>query len=213
MGWSTSYPPKAPLCMQESGGCPPDRLAIAKAEFHNMQALGIIRPSSSPWASPLHMIPKSSGGLRPCGEYRRLSHATTPDRYPVPHIQDFSAHLADQRVFSKIDLVRGYHQVPMAPSDIPKTAIITPFGLYEFTRMPFGLRNADQAFQRMMDSTCKELPFVFAYIDDLLVASSNEQEHLTHLEALFNRLKDNGLVINPSKCKFGCSQIEFLGHA
>ena len=100
----------------------------------------------------------------------------------------------------------------MTPSDIPKTAIITPFGLYEFTRMPFGLRNAAQAFQRMMDSTCKELPFVFAYIDDLLVASSNEQEHLTHLEALFNRLKDNGLVINPSKCKFGSSQIEFLGH-
>ena len=100
----------------------------------------------------------------------------------------------------------------MAQEDIAKTAIITPFGLFEFLRMPFGLRNAAQAFQRLMDVTCRDLPFVFIYIDDLLVASENETEHVEHLRILFERLEQNGLVVNPAKCQFGCTEIDFLGH-
>ncbi|KAJ8386199.1 hypothetical protein AAFF_G00176230 [Aldrovandia affinis] len=103
-----------------------------------MEKLGIVRHSNSPWASPLHMVPKSDNGCRPCGDYRRLNDATIPDCYPVPHIQDFSARLAGKTVFSKVDLIRGYHQVPVNAEDIPKTAVITPFGLFEFLRMPFG---------------------------------------------------------------------------
>ena len=103
----------------------PDKLAIAKEEFRKMEEMGIVRRSSSPWASPLHMVPKHSGAWRPCGDYRRLNNATTPDRYPVPHIQDFTSSLACSRIFSKIDLVRGYRQIRVHETDIRKTAVIT----------------------------------------------------------------------------------------
>ena len=188
------------------------KLAIAREEFSTMERLGIVRRSNSPWASPLHMVTKADGGWRPCGDYRRLNNATTPDRYPVPHIQDFSAHLAGAVVFSKVDLVRGYHQVPVHPQDVPKTAVITPFGLFEFLRMPFGLKGAAQTFQRLMDSVLRDMPFLFVYLDDILVASASAEEHMTHLRQLFERLNEYGLIINPAKCLFGQSSITFLGH-
>ena len=192
----------------------PEKLAIARREFTEMERLGIVQRSSSAWASPLHMVEKKTpGAWRPCGDYRRLNNSTTHDRYPVPRLQDFASQLEGKRIFSKIDLVRGYNQIPVAPDDIPKTAVITPFGLFEFLRMPFGLKNAAQAFQRFMDEVCRGLEeFIFVYIDDILVASSNAKEHRRHLRLLFQWLAKYGLIVNVAKCVFGVDTIDFLGH-
>ena len=114
-------------------------------------------------------------------DFRRLNSQTLDDRYPIPRIHDFTANLAGCTIFSKVDLIRGYHQIPVHPKDVQKTAVIKPFGLLEFLRMPFGLKNAAQTFQRFMDSVLQDLHFDFVYLDDILVASMSKEEHLHHL--------------------------------
>lgn len=191
---------------------PPHRYEAAKKEFQTMMDQGLCRPSKSPWASPLHVVPKPNGDLRVCGDYRRLNAITKPDRYPVPRLKDFTYQLHGKQIFSTLDLNRAYQQLPVLEKHIEKTAIITPFGLFEFPRMCPGLKNAGQTFQRFIHEVLHGLDFAYPFVDDIIISSSTEEEHRQHLRTTLQRLNKYGITINPSKCVLGKKEIKFLGH-
>ena len=188
----------------------PAKLAVAKREFDALLDLKIIRPSSSPWASPLHMVKKSDGTWRPCGDYRRVNALTVPDRYPLPNIQTFHYRLAGAKLFSKLDLIKAYHFIPMNAADIGKTAICTPFGSFEYLRMPFGLRNSSGTFQRFLDSQLRDFDFALSYVDDILIFSRDESSHLEHLQLVLERLSSIDLHVNQAKCELSIKSLRFL---
>ena len=189
-----------------------EKLESVRQEFTTLEADGIIRRSSSPWASPLHVVPKKDGSFRPCGDYRRLNKITVHDAYPMPLVNDILHRFPEAHFFSTLDLTKAYHQIPMNPDDIQKTAVITPFGLFEYMFMPFGLRNAAQTFQRHIDQILFPFNYCLAYIDDVIIGSPDLETHLKHLEQIFTVLNDNNLQINIDKCVFAEKQVKFLGH-
>lgn len=180
----------------------PDLYNIAKKEFDELLKLGIVQRAESPWSSPLTMVKKKNGQWRPCSDYRRFNKMTQPDNYAIPFLQDVSNNLAGSKFFSTIDLYKAYHQIPVNESDVPKTAVCTPFGNFVYKFLGFGLRTATQSFQRMMDEIISSLNFQFTYIDDMLAHSSTLDKHYDDLRQLFKILQTNGLIINSTKSKF-----------
>nr|GFB46675.1 putative reverse transcriptase domain-containing protein [Tanacetum cinerariifolium] len=167
--------------------------------------------------SPSHtdsVIKKKYGSFRMCIDYRELKKLTVKNRYPLPRIDDFFDQLQGSRVYSKIDLRSGYHQLRVCEEDIPKTAFRTRYGHYEFQVMPFGLTNAQAVFMDLMNRVCKPYldRFVIVFIDDILIYSKNIKEHEGHLKLILRLLKDEELYAKFSKCVFWLTNVKFLGH-
>ena len=175
---------------------------------------GFIRPSTSPWGAPVLFAKMKDKTLRLCIDYRQLNRVTIKNRYPLPRIDDLFDQLKGARVYSKIDLRTGYHQLRVRDIDIPKTAFRTRYGHFEFTVMPFELTNAPAAFMDLMHRIFQPYldQFVVVFIDDILIYSQSEWEHEYHLKIILQLLKDHQLYAKFSKCEFWLTEVRFLGH-
>ena len=193
---------------------PPKELAELKVQLQELLDKGFIRPSTSPWGCPAIFVKKKDNTLRLCVDYRPLNVVTIKNKYPLPRIDLLFDQLAGAKVFSKIDLRSGYHQIKIKPEDIPKTSFSTRYGLYEYLVMSFGLTNALAHFMYLMNSVfmLKLDKFVVVFIDDILVFYKNEEEHAEHLCIVLQRLRKHQLYAKFSKCEFWLKKVPFLGH-
>lgn len=188
-------------------------------QIEDMLKNGIIRPSSSPYSSPIWVVPKKNDAsgkrkIRVVIDYRKLNESTIDDKYPMPQMEDILDSLGKSTYFSTIDLKSGFHQIPMDPAHMEKTAFSTDKGHFEFTRMPFGLKNAPATFQRAMNNILGEYigTRCYVYLDDIIVIGYNLENHLENLKCVLKRLSDFNLKIQLDKCEFLKRETEFLGH-
>lgn len=193
---------------------PPSQYEQVREHIQGLLEGGVIRPSTSPYASPIVLVQKKSGELRMCVDYRQLNAKTRRDAYPLPRIEETLDALGGAKYFSTLDLASGYNQVPVAEGDRAKTAFCTPFGLFEYNRMPFGLCNAPGTFQRLMERIFGDQSFqtLLLYLDDVVVYASTFEQHLQRLELVFGRLRAHNLKLKLAKCQFFAREVKYLGH-
>lgn len=198
---------------------PPKHEKEVEQQIEEMEQQGIIRKSFSRYASPIVVVakkPDNSGQqkFRICVDYRKLNEYTVDDKFPLPNIEGILDKLGRAQYFTTIDLAKGYHQIKMHPKDIHKTAFVTPKGLYEYIRMPFGLKNAPATFQRLMNEVLREYisKICVVYMDDILIFSTSLQEHIVNIRKIFNKLSEHNLKVQFNKCSFLKKETEFLGH-
>ncbi|GJT91363.1 putative reverse transcriptase domain-containing protein [Tanacetum coccineum] len=192
----------------------PSELQELSTQLQELSDKGFIRPSSSPWGAPVLFVKKKDGSFRMCIDYRELNKLTVKNRYPLPRIDDLFDQLQGSRVYSKIDMRSGYHQLRVREEDIPNTSFKTRYGHYEFQVMPFGLTNAPTIFMDLMNRVCRPYldKFVIVFIDDILIYSNSKEEHAEHLKLVLELLKKEELYAKFLKCEFWLSKVQFLGH-
>lgn len=183
---------------------PASKLAEFKKQLEDLLDKKFIRPSVSPWGAPVLLVKKKDGSMRLCIDYRQLNKVTIKNRYPLPRIDDLMDQLVGARVFSKIDLRSGYHQIKVKDKDIQKTAFRTRYGHYEFSLMPFGVSNTPGVFMEYMNRILHDYldRFVVVFIDDILIYSKSEEEHAEHLKIVLQVLSEKKLYAKLSKCEF-----------
>lgn len=200
--------------------CPPRRLSYAERDevarmVDDLMVKSVVRPSKSPYASPIVLVRKKSGEKRMCVDYRGINKLTVRDSYPLPLIEDCLEYLDGKNCFSILDLRNGFHQMEMDPESIPYTAFVTPSGHYEYTRMPFGLKNGPAVFQRFIANIFSDMirdGEIIVYIDDILIATVDPEENLRILARVLDRLIEYGLELKLEKCRFLQTAVDYLGY-
>ncbi|XP_069176273.1 uncharacterized protein [Procambarus clarkii] len=190
----------------------PLKKRVVKEKVDYMLKHHLIAPSSSPWSSPILLVPKPGKKYRLCIDYRQVNKVTVADTYPLPRVEECLDAIGKARYLTKFDLFKGYWQVPLTEKAKPISAFVTPDGLFECQVMPFGMKNAASTFQRLMGTVLRDVENTLVYIDDVLIYDVDWQDHLRHIEDFFKAMLQSGLVVNLHKSEFARTSVVFLGH-